>query len=83
MATTTRILILIGLEGPELQDRMNNNKLFWHPMAIGWYLVYLQNWSREASRSSSRELKTNGDGTPLTPRSPFSEMPTSSSKCWE
>ena len=33
MATTTRILILIGLEGPELQDRMNNNKLFWHPMA--------------------------------------------------
>ena len=33
MPSKTRILILIGLEGPELQDRLNNNKLFWHPMA--------------------------------------------------
>ena len=33
MSPKARILILIGLEGPELQDRLNNNKLFWHPMA--------------------------------------------------
>ena len=33
MSSKARILILIGLEGPELQDRLNDNKLSWHSMA--------------------------------------------------
>ena len=73
MPSKARILILIGLEGPELQDRLNNNKLFWHPMATDplWRSLVKRGVAEFLTRA-----QTNGDGTRLKPRSPFFEMPT-------